>query len=288
MDLRYKKREAGRIAAGCVSLLKENKRFLLFPLISFTASAAVIISFVLPLFNKTALSGKEPDEMGMQFYFYLFLYYLLCSFITIFFNSALIGGINLKLKKENPGIADGLKIAFSHFKSILIYVFVSSSLLAILRILFEKAGWISRIGAAVSGTAFAWFTHLIFPAIITGDKDIFTAIKTSRDTMKNKWGEKLFRRITVIDRLSALMFLILLATFHIAKFYSAGSRGGLIALILVLSASFLLILSFTTSLFDSLYNLVLYRYASEGETASGFNENDLRNAFTPAISKQKS
>ena len=279
MDLRYNKKEAGQIAAGCISLLKGNKSFLLFPLISFTASAAVIISFVLPLFNK-ALSGKEPDEMGMQFYFYLFLYYLLCSFITIFFNSALIGGINLKLNGENPTLKDGLKIAFSHFKSILIYVFFSSSALIVIRILLEKAGWISRLGAAVSGTVFAWYTHLIFPAIITGDKDIFSAINSSRDTMKNKWGEKLVRRITIIDRLSAVTFLILLAFFYMAKSFPHSSGGFFLNAGLIVCAASLLILSFTVSLLDSIYNLVLYRYASEGKSAAGFDEEVLINAFT--------
>ncbi len=284
MDLRYKKREAGRIAEGCISLLKGNRNFLLFPLISFTASAAVIISLVLPLFSSAALSGKEPDEMGMQFYFYLFLYYLLCSFITIFFNSALIAAINLKLNGENPAVKEGFKIAFSHFKSILIYVFVSSSALIIIRILLEKAGWISKLVAALSGTAFAWYTHLIFPAIITGDRDIFSAINSSRDTMKNKWGEKRFRRITIIDRLSAVTFILLILFFHMAKSFSLNGSSPLITVGLFVSAASLLVLSFSVSLLDSVYNLVLYRYASEGNIPAVLDEEVLKNAFTSGFS----
>ena len=91
------------------AVLNKDRELLIFPLLSSIAAIAVLASFV-PLF-------LEPPEIDRDEYFVLVLggLYLAEYFVIFFFNSALVGAALIRLEGGNPGIGDGLRIAWSRF-----------------------------------------------------------------------------------------------------------------------------------------------------------------------------
>src|SRR3989338_10684782 len=81
-------------------LLLLDKELLLFPIISGFFILLILFSFILPLFMVNAIFS--PKTAGIAVYVWLFIFYLISYFISIFFNVALVTCVSIRLKGKNP------------------------------------------------------------------------------------------------------------------------------------------------------------------------------------------
>ena len=81
-----------QLVKASATVLKQDRKLLLFPLISAMALLAVLASFALPVLGWAAFGGRYGREMGSSTLYVLgFLFYLSVYFVIFFFNAALVG-----------------------------------------------------------------------------------------------------------------------------------------------------------------------------------------------------
>src|SRR5439155_23266816 len=93
----------------------------------------------------------------------LFCFYLVLSFITIFFNSALTGAVLVRLRGGDPDVATGFAAARSHLGAIAGFAVISATVGVVLYLLEEKFKLLGQIAASLLGGAWGLVTFLVVP-----------------------------------------------------------------------------------------------------------------------------
>jgi uncharacterized membrane protein len=96
----------------------ENKKLLVFPVLSGIVTMIVILTFVLPLIFGGIFMGLMTPGSGL-FLVILFAFYAASYFVVIFFNTALISCVNAHLNGKEMSVGEGLANASRHLPSIL-------------------------------------------------------------------------------------------------------------------------------------------------------------------------
>ncbi len=254
-----------------LNVLKADKELLVFPVISGILSILVLITFFVPLL----LAGLFDNEY--VFYAVVFCFYFVSYFIVIFFNSALIGAANIRLKGGDPTLSDGFRIAFSRLPSILGWALVSATVGLILRALADKSrnNIIGQVVIGIIGGAWSIITFFVIPVMVIEGVDPLTAIKRSTDIVKNQFGEMVVGSMGfglifgIIGFVGALALLAL-------TFVLGGVLGlvGFVAGGLVL-ISFIVCLAILSSALNGIFVAALYHYATTGEDSPNFQVSEL-------------
>lgn len=276
----------GRIGTGmelatrCWDLLRNNREWLMFPLISTVGVFAVTVVYtlvmaVLGVFRWLADGRVEGGQSALGVIL-LFVYYLITYTIVTYSNTALIAVVLMKIRGQNPDAkaSDGFKVANERLGAIVGYSALAATVGMIARGI-AQAGRDSKniavqivtsILASIVQAAWNLVTFLVVPVIVVENLDTFGAIRRSWELFKKTWGEQ------VVGNFS-LGFLGCLLTL------AAMAPGGLIALLGgVLSSPFLLVgggaillvgiafISLLLGAVSGIFQAVLYQYATTGET----------------------
>jgi hypothetical protein len=261
------------------AVLAKDKVLMLFPLLSGLSSIAVIASFVIPVVATGAWKSLTYQRhLTPTAYVLLFLFYFANYFVTIFFNCALMASANMALAGGRATLSDGIGIALQRLGRIIMWALVACTVGLVLRTLEERAGKFGQIVIALLGAAWGIMTFFIVPVIVFEDQDVFGGIRRSTQLVKKTWGENAGRALTF----AALILLGMIPLF-------VGGFAGLMIHPLV-GVSFMVIyfILFVTavSAMNGIYTVALYRYASQGAMAEGFNPELIQGAFAPKKQKK--
>src|SRR3989344_2290912 len=167
------------------AVLKKDKEMMLFPIVSAILAVLAFLSLIVPFAVLSFLSGETTPSA--LFYLLLFVYYVITSFIIIFFNTGLINCTHMRLNGKDPTFKDGIKNAWKHLGSIIVWSLISATVGLILRIIIDKIEESEKLGplGKIIGSIFigllglAWnlLTFLVIPVIIFENKSAFSAIK---------------------------------------------------------------------------------------------------------------
>ena len=251
-----------------------DREILLFPVLSGVALLFILLSFVLPALF---LSGDRAEFSGGLLLIGLFLFYLLCYFVVIYFNTALITCARIRLTGGNPVFMDGIRNANAHFVSIFIWAMISATVGLVLNLLQERAGFIGQIVIGLIGAAWSLITYFAIPVMIFEEKGPVDAIKQSASLFRKTWGETLIGQVSI-----GLVFVILAVVGMIPVVLALMS--GSFTLFLVLLAIFILyiaILMVVGSSLQGVYNTALYLYATTGNVPEAYSKELIENAFAP-------
>jgi hypothetical protein len=251
----------------------DDKKLLVFPLLSGIVTILVILTFVLPLF----VTGTAVSSGSLFTLVYLFLFYVASYFVVIFFNTALIACVNAKLNGRSMSIGEGLSSSARHLPAILGWAILAATVGLILHLLQERAGFIGDIVLAIIGGVWSLVTYFVVPVLILEDKGVVDSLKESVVLIKRTWGESIvgsasmaiiFVAIGVIAGLGVLatMFLGNMAVFIVAL-------GFFLLLVVVLAVVY--------SAMQGIFVTALYTYAKTGTVPTAFNPDLIRNAFLP-------
>ncbi|MFA4850671.1 MAG: DUF6159 family protein [Methanoregula sp.] len=262
------------------NILMDDKKLLIFPVLSGIVSLIVLLTFALPLlFTDSFMSNSEVGPI--MFYGLLFVFYVVSYFVVIFFNTALITCVSARLNGKEATIGDGLSNAMRHFGSILAWALISATVGLILQALEEKFGFIGQIAGALVGGAWGLVTFFVIPILILEDKGVVDSVKDSVSLIKKTWGESIVGGGSIF-----LVFLAIgiVACIGIFVIWMISSSALLAAALLVIVVA---ILAIVASAMQGIFITALYTYARTGTVPSSFNKDLIANAFTPKLGSQQ-
>src|SRR5258708_5324154 len=182
------------LARNSWDVLRQDKKLLVFPILSGIGCFLVLASFLAPLViirpawldafwnNANGAGGnavKSPWPFVLAFAFYFCNY-----FVIVFCNAALISCALIRFNGGEPTIGDGLSAAVSRLPQILAWAFVSATVGVILKLIEnanEKAG---AFISAILGTAWAVMTYFVVPVLVVEKVGPVEAGKRSMSTLK--------------------------------------------------------------------------------------------------------
>jgi hypothetical protein len=271
------------LARASWSVVRADKELLLLPVMSVAALVVIVGSLVVPVavlggFASGAVSG-DPGTGAMLG---ALLFYVVAYFITLFFNTALVGAAMLRMDGANPRLSDGLRIAWQRAGRIFGYACIAATVGLLLRSLEERVGWIGQIALKLIGVGWTLATFLVVPVIVTRDVGAIEAVKESAGLLRRTWGENLIGNVG-LGLVFGLAYagIAIVAVFVLLAAIQSGNAVfiGLVAALGLLAFFMLAALHATL---QGVYSAALYRYATEQATPlSGFGPELLEHAFGP-------
>ena len=180
------------LSMNSLSVLKENKQLIIFPILSGVSMILIIGSFVVAMFASAGWDMGEIHEEGtIVNYILAFLFYLVNYFVVVFFNTALIECTRDYFNGEVPSVKKGLQFSMSRLGTIFSWSLLAASVGLALRMLQDNLGSLGKIITGLVGIVWSIATFFVVPVIAYEKLNPFQAVKRSAELMKEKWGESL-------------------------------------------------------------------------------------------------
>ena len=269
------------LVKASASVLAQDRELLVFPLISFGALVLVTLSFALPMLGLGMLDRLSNEAAGAGFYGVLFLFYFSQYFVIFFFNAALVGAAMMRLEGGDPTFRDGLNIAKSRIGVIAGYALIAATVGMVLRAIQERVGFVGRIVAGLIGFGWTIATFLVVPVLVTRDVGPWEAVKESASMLRETWGENLIGQGGVGIAFGFIYMLIAVFGLFLDAVAAMAHSGTLIAVAILAIVFAVAVAALVQAALSGIYAAALYRYATTGEEAPGFDSGALKLAFAP-------
>jgi len=204
-----KLRTSFQLVMTALRYIARDKILLIYSLLSLLATIAILITFVATEILFFGFMGEETADALL--YAYLFFYYFVFSFITFFFNTAIITSVQKRIEGKEVSFGDGLKESIKHLKAILIWSLINSTVNLILKIIQDRVGKNSVMWNIITGLVWwAWniLTFFAFPLMILQEKSPKDAIKESGILFKKTWWERAILHVGTGFIFGFLIFLV--------------------------------------------------------------------------------
>jgi hypothetical protein len=268
------------LARSSWRVLREDKKLVLFPVLSGIACLMVLISFAVPFVAMPQLVNDLQQHAAWALYVIGFAFYFVNYFVIIFFNAALVSCALMRFNGAEPTLGDGLRAASLRLPQILLWALVSATVGMLLKAVENAGEKVGQFVSAILGTVWSILTYFVVPVLVVEKVGPFAAVKRSTEILKKSWGEAL------VGGLGIGLFVLLLALPGILVLFlgivliAMGKMAVLGVLFLVLALVYLLIVSAASSALQGIYVSALYQYASHGEAPPGFEQSTMAHAFT--------
>ena len=269
-----------QLASSSWGVLKQDKELMVLPLISGIACLIIAATFLVPIFvsaQGTNSLGNDTTKLGPLQYLLFFLMYVVLAYVTVFFKTALLCGADERMRGGNPTIASALSGAGKHAGAILPWAILSATVTIILRAVEERSGLLGRVVIGIVGMAWTVVTFLVLPVLVFENVGVGDAVKRSTQMLKRTWGENLI----VNGGIGLIGFLLMLPAFALVAIGFAADAGTGLGIAVTVSVGVLWIVAVTcwSNAMTSVFQLALYRYATEGQAPAAFANADLGSAF---------
>jgi hypothetical protein len=270
-----------------LGVIKKDKELLFLPVISGISSLAIFLSFVFPayyvgLFEKMDAGDKTAEN---TIYAMFFAMYLILSFVTIYFQAALISAANERLGGGDPTVASALRGANKRLGKIFVWSLIAATVSLLIQMLeaaLRRAGnnLAASILGSLLGTAWTLMTYFVIPVVLFEERGPFEALKRSGSLFKQRWGESLVGEWGIGFIMGVFTFLSVLG--FAALLYLVAPLGFYFVLgVVVAAVMWLLFLTILGQALGGVYKTALYRYAKGGEVSSFFEPQAIQGAYRP-------
>lgn len=261
-------------------VLLADKELMVFPLVAFFASIVVLITFAVPTVLAGVLdSAVANGELSIFSYIIAFAFYTVMYFVTIFFNTALVGAAIIRLEGGDPTVSDGFRIAFSKLGTIFGYALIAATVGTILRAVSERSGAIGRVVVSLIGFVWNIATFLVVPVLVVENVGPLDAVKRSGSLLKETWGEQIAGNLSVGFIFGLIIFLVILAGIPLVILAVMSGSVGLIITAVALVILLIMLISLVSSTLSGIYTAAVYRYATTGDTGGYFDADMVKGAF---------
>jgi Family of unknown function (DUF6159) len=266
------------LAKASWAVLLAEKEMLVYTGLGAVFTLVAVAVFAIPGILLYVVSGDTTQgakSLGPVQIVLLFFLYLVISFITLFFNTALVGAALERLRGGNPALATGFQIASRNLGHIFVFAIVSATVGVILAVIEEKFEFVGQIVASIVGGAWGIVTFLVVPVMVAEGTNPFAAIKRSAQLLRKTWGEQ------IIGSGGIGLVLMLFALLGVIPIVLAALTG-VVALIIagvVIAVAYWAVLALVGSALNGIFRAAVYLYAETGATPSQFDGGLLRDAF---------
>lgn len=266
------------LARQSLSILREDKKLLIFPLLSSVACGAVLLSFLVPLWFTPYADVIVEDHQVPQdpvAYALLFAFYFVNYFVIVFFNSALVSCAILRFRGGEPTVGDGLRAAASRLPQIAAWALLSATIGVILKAIESRSEKVGQVVAGLLGAAWSIATYFVVPIIVVEQVGPLDAVQRSFAILRRTWGESLVASFGIGFVVSlALLVAILPAVLGFALASSVSVAIGLAVTVLLV-----ILVSLVSAALHTIIVAALYLYAAEHKVPAQFDEQLLRAAY---------
>jgi hypothetical protein len=259
-------------------ILAEDKKILIFPLISGLSCLAVAATFIIPLFMTGKWHPPATDAGTRQqiaYYGFLFLYYYCNYFVIVFFNAALVSYVVMRMNGDAPSIGDGFHAALSRLPLIAGWALIAATVGFLLKIIEDRSDKIGQIVAALLGGAWAMVTFLVIPVLVVEQKNPFSALKESTVLLKQTWGERIMMNFSF----STISFLLMLPAVGVIILAVMAKSLVVLAIAIAAVVLYVILLALIQSALEAIFQTAIYFYARHNQVPAGFDESLLQNAL---------
>jgi len=261
-------------------VLLADKELMIFPVVAFFASLVVLVTFAVPTVLAGVLdSAVTNGDVGVFSYVVAFLFYAVMYFVTIFFNSALVGAAMIRLEGGDPTVRDGFRIAFSKLGTIFGYAVIAATVGVILRTISERSGTLGRIVVSLVGFVWNIATFLVVPVLVVENVGPLDAVKRSANLLKQTWGEQIAGNLSVGVIFGLITFGVILLGIPLVILAVLSGSVALVVTAVLLILLLIMLISLVSSTLSGIYTAAVYRYATTGDTGGYFDANMVKDAF---------
>ncbi len=277
-----------------LTVINQQKRLLLFPLIAGVFSSLIILCFFTPfVVTPTGHGVLTPEhwenaashlvEMGKDQghhnlkplgYGLMGAIYFVSIFLATFFNVAFYHEILQALNGMPVSIRRGLGVAVSKIKPILLWSLLTGIVGWVIKSLEERFGVFGRLTMRLIGVAWSVAAVFVIPIILRDDKSSnpITYLKGSARILKKTWGEAVIGYLgmgTVSTLLVVAAFLSLSMPLALGIYLRS-------VWLIIGSVAFvflgLMFVGFLLQAINQVYRCALFVYASEGVVPGPFDQ----------------
>ena len=250
-------------------VLMHDKELMVLPLISGAVIAVAVAGFAFGF----GVDSAKLQQRGAELYVPVFLMYVAAYTVGIFFQAAVIAGATERMRGGDPTIGSALSAASRRLGSIVMWAIVAATVGMILRAIHDRLGFVGKIIASIVGAAWSLATFFVVPVLVLEDRPVRGAFSRSIEVFRKTWGE------TVVGGIN-------LGVAAFCAWVTLFAVSGLLAMLIgapalaFFAAGAVFLMVFFSAL-QGVYVASLYRYATEGQAASGFDTALFQQAFVP-------
>lgn len=269
-----------KLFKAAASVLAADRELIIFPILSTIGVIIVTLSFVIPMFLSNFFDSMLNKNLGLMGFIVAFLFYLVQYVVIFYANTALVGAAMIRLQGGDPTVADGFRIANSRFGAIIGYALIAATVGMILKAISRRRGMV-RIISSVLGMAWSIATYLVVPVLAAEGIGPIAAIKKSVSLLRKTWGEQVIGNFGLGIIFGLASFVVILIMVPVLFLAISSQSGVLIIAVIALAFILLAILGLINSSLNGIYTAAVYQYASTGQTSTFFDDQMVRNAFSP-------
>jgi hypothetical protein len=199
--------------------------------------------------------------------------------VIFFFNAALVGAARIRLDGGDPTLADGFRIASSHWQAILGYAAIAATVGLVLRAIEERAGFIGRWIVGLLGVAWTIATFLTVPVLVNENLGPVDAVKRSAELLKKTWGENLVGNAGLGIVFGLVFFGWILLCVGLVALAAQSESAIAIGSVVAVGVVGVLLLGLLQNALQGVYAAALHRYAETGDAGFGFEGALIADAF---------
>lgn len=269
-----------RLVHASWDVLRADREMLLLPILSLLSSLGllglVFVGLFLDDLKVIGDTGIAPTPTAFEYVVMALVTYLL-SYITIFFNVALVCAADERMRGGDPTLRSALSDAKRHAAAIAPWALVSVVVSMVLRAIEERGGLLGDIAARMLGVAWALITFLVLPVLVLEGLTVREAITRSKELFTKTWGETVTGQLGM----NLVAFVAMIVPLPLLLLIGGGGQPGLVALAVGLGLLWFLVVTVVFGALNMIFRVALYQYAADGQAPDGFEELDLGDVFPP-------
>jgi hypothetical protein len=284
-------RRAVAILKASWAVLRGQPELMILPVVSALAVCLVAGGFLAAEVFWKAAPRPGPELTNPWFHATAFAVYLVCAFIVVFSNAALVYCAQRNLTGGRASLGEGVAAAFSRWPQILAWSVIAATVGLALKTLAavargsadnDKAGFLlSLLGIIVVSlldTFWVAATFFVMPVLVIEGVGPFTAIKRSSQLIRQRWGEVLVGE-GGLGIFAVIVALVVVCMVALLGGIADSVPGAVVATIGVATAAATVAATIALVTMGSIFVTGAYDYAVTGQPPVGFGPGLVEAAF---------
>lgn len=253
-------------------VLQQEKKLLIFPVLSGVASLIVIISFITPVWITGQWEALNSlfEEYTAGTFAIIFLFYFVNYFFILFFNSAAVVSAIHVMKGGKPSLVKAMKLVWTRKTALFGWTFIAASVGLLLNTLENQSDKFGKLLTGFLGLSWTVISFLVLPVLIIEKKGPIESLKESTRMLKESWGEQLIGHFSF-----GLVFFLLALGIAIVVFPLFFLGPVFVVIGIVLAVLSFIMISILQWILQSIFMGAIYIYVREKSLPSGFSENQI-------------